>query len=163
VDHRVSYLPIRSHDVNTPGRWVGSMVTRSISNSFSTVSFGTPSTDDLGLGSGAQLNTPAGVTGWYTIAIGLLPAQANVEHYIYRLLIGGSVVRTGERSFNTNGTNQTGGENGTNWHFFSGIINPSQTIEFQAMTTLATVHDLATAGAGTVEITFVPIPSHRFR
>jgi hypothetical protein len=138
------------------------MVGRTISSSFSTVSFGAPTTDDIGLGSGTQLTTPAGVTGWYVIVIGVRPDQANVEHYTFRLLVAGSVVKTGDRSFNTNGTNQSGGENGTNWHFWSGIINPSQPIEFQASTSL-TNHDLNAAGAGTVEITYVPIPSHRFR
>jgi hypothetical protein len=157
----MTYLKVRSHDADTPARWLGSMVgTTVVFGSDTTVPFGAPSIDDLGLGSGAQLVTPAGVTGWYTILIGVVPDIANVEHYDYKLLIGGVQQKAASRSFNTNGTT-TSGDNGSQLHFWSGTIGPSTAIQFRASSSAAS-HNLNSAGANSVEITYVPVPNHRY-
>lgn len=150
----MTYLKMRSRDADTPARWLGTMQSTSVGFTFVVIPFAAPSIDDLGLGSGAVLTTPAGVTGWYTLFISFIPAIANVEHWDYRLYIGGSIVQSGSRSFNTNGTS-----NGIDGIYYSGTIGPSLQIQLQANNPAGATYNFA---PNTVEITYVPVPNHRY-
>lgn len=154
----MTYLKMRSRDADTPARWVGAMQSTNVGFTSTVIPFGAPSIDDLGLGSGVALTTPAGVTGWYTIWISFIPAVANVEHWDYRFYIGGAIVQQGSRSFNTNGT-PAGGQNGVDGIYYAATLGPSLQIQLQANNPAGATYNLAPA---TVEITYVPVPNHRY-
>lgn len=126
--------------------WQGNSVATSIVfGSFTTVNFGTPSSDPLGLGSGASLTSTRGF-GQYAILFHVTTPGQQTESFQMRILINGASVIS-ETFADDN--------SGAGCHariYFRTAIPAGQTIQVQAQHNQAT----RTVGAAACEVAWMP-------
>lgn len=126
--------------------WQGNSVSTSIVfGSFTTINFGSPSSDPLGLGSGASLTTTRGF-GQYIILFHVTTPGQQTESFQMRILVNGASVIS-ETFADDN--------SGAGCHariYYRGVIGAGQTIQVQGQHNQAT----RTVGAAACEVIWAP-------